>query len=75
MARDIAEIQSDLDVAYSARRNAMLAQTYSIESGQGKQSVQRASLKDINGIIADLESELDCANNGGGIINGDFERY
>lgn len=76
MARDIAEIQADLTAAYESRRTALQAQNYSLDTGQGKQSVTRASLSEINKTIRELQAELEEAQNAwGGLMTGSFERY
>lgn len=57
----------------------MTAQSYSVDSGQGRQQVQRADLQQINKTIQYLESELEGAqeseSGGNGITAGSFERY
>lgn len=74
--RSATEIQQDLDAAYAARRTAMTAQGYSLDTGQGKQQVQRANLADINATIRDLEAELaQVTADGGGILAGNFRRH
>jgi len=74
MARTTAEIQTDLDAAYAARRVAMNAQSMQLDTGQGRQTVTRANLTEINRTIQALEAEMaelvDGANPG---IT--FERY
>jgi len=70
------EIRADLTAAYAARRAAMNG-SYTLDTGQGKQSVTR-SLKEINETISILESELDSclddASGGGAIISATFRR-
>jgi hypothetical protein len=77
--RSSTDIQADLDAAYIARRTALSAQEYSLDTGQGKQSVKRASLSDINKTIRELELELaqanDAASGDNGIVSGIFQRY
>lgn len=73
MARSATDIQADLDAAYASRRIAMDAQQYSLDTGQGRQSVQRADLAEINKTIKALEAELAEANDGGATHLG-FER-
>jgi hypothetical protein len=73
--RDPALIQSDLDAARVALRSAMTAQSYSLDSGQGKQSVTRASIGDLQGVIRDLENELEDASGSGGNFSATMERY
>ena len=62
--RTVAEIQADLAAAYAARRVALLAQSMSLDTGQGRQTVTRANLTEINRTIQSLEVELDEATNG-----------
>jgi hypothetical protein len=71
-SRTVAEIQIDLDAAYVARRAALSGQSYSLDTGQGRQTVTRADLPAINATIRDLESEL--AEAGGTITRLSFER-
>jgi hypothetical protein len=59
--RSSTAIQADLNAAYSIRLKAMDAQSYMHDSGQGKQSVTRANLSEINKTINLLESELETA--------------
>ena len=76
MARTTSDIQADLTAAYESRRVALTAQSYSMNSGQGSQSVQRASLKEINETIKQLTQELDEANEQyGGNYSASYERY
>lgn len=74
MARTAAEIQTDLDAAYASRRSALLSQSLSLDTGQGRQQVTRANLTEINRTIQALETEMsevvDGANPG-----IEFERY
>jgi hypothetical protein len=64
MARSYADVQADLNAAYSARRAALLGQSYSLDTGQGRQTVTRANLTEISHLIQALEIELDEATNG-----------
>lgn len=77
--RSSAEIQADLEAAYTARRVAMQAQSYSLDTGQGKQSVNRADLDKISKTISILQLEfqeaLDYESGICGITYGDFGRY
>lgn len=76
MARSASDIQVDLDAAYLARRTAMAAQSYTLDTGQGRQVVQRANLSDINDTIRNLETELeDATDQGAGNYNATLERY
>jgi len=76
MSRDPAKIQADLDAAYASRLTAMQAQSYSLDTGQGRQVVQRANLSDINDTIRNLETELeDATDQGAGNYNATLERY
>jgi hypothetical protein len=73
------DIQAELTLAYSARKTALQAQSYSLDTGQGKQSVQRADLdkitKTINFLQAELEEAINNENGICGITSGSFERY
>lgn len=66
MARSVTDIQADLDAAYLARRTAFQAQSYSLDTGQGRHSVTRVDLKALSQEIKNLEAELagatDAAN-------------
>lgn len=77
--RTIAEIQADLDAAVAGRRAAMQAQGYSLDTGQGKQMVNRASLSEFNKTIRELQAELSEAqayeSGDSGIVAGSFVRY
>jgi len=77
--RTVSEIQEDLDAAIAARRTALSAQSYSLDTGQGKQMVQRANLKDISELIRQLENELEAAqysaSGQSGILAGNFVRH
>jgi hypothetical protein len=64
MARSYADVQAELTAAYSARRAALLGQSYSLDTGQGRQTVTRANLTEISHLIQALEAELDEATNG-----------
>lgn len=76
MARSVAEIQVDLDAAYTARRMALTGQEYSLDTGQGRQSVKRANLKDISEMISGLQAELEDAQaESVGLITGSFQRH
>jgi hypothetical protein len=74
MPRSATDIQADLDAAYTARRTAMQAQSYSLDTGQGKQLVTRADLSSINDTIRQLESELEDATGAGGNYHAILER-
>ena len=73
MARSVAEIQADLTAAYASRTAAMSAQSYTLDTGQGRQTVERASLSDINKTIRELTQELEDATEPG-ILAGNFDR-
>jgi len=75
VARSATDIQADLDAAYQSRRNTLVALSYRTDTGQGSQQVQRSELASIQRVIADLESELEEAQNtGGGMIRMSFDR-
>jgi len=61
VARSATDIQIDLDAAYAARREAMKP-GYSLDTGQGHQSVTPANLSEINKTIKYLEAELASAS-------------
>lgn len=67
------EIALDLANARAALTAALTAQSYSIDTGQGKQSVTRASLKDLRAMVRDLENEL-AAVDAGNVV-GEFRRF
>lgn len=67
MARSADLIQADLDRAYASRSAALQAQSYSVDSGQGSQSVTRAKLTEIQSIITALEAEYESATDGGAV--------
>jgi hypothetical protein len=77
--RTTTEIQQDLKSAYQARLTALSAQSYSLDTGQGKQMVQRANLSEINKTIRLLEAELESAtaseSGDNGVTAGNFVRY
>jgi hypothetical protein len=77
--RSSSDIQADLDAALEARRTALQAQSYSLDTGQGKQLVTRADLGTINKTIRELQAELKdaLASESGdtGITSGSFQRY
>ena len=74
MARTAAQIQTVLDAFYAAQLALATHQSYSLDTGQGRQTVTRANLTEINRTIQALETELseivDGANPG-----IEFERY
>lgn len=74
MARPVDEIQADLTAAYAARRAAYKAQSYSLDTGQGRQQVTRVDLRALDESIAALESELEDATGSGTLITGTFCR-
>jgi hypothetical protein len=56
--RTAAQLQTVLDAYYAAQLALATSASYSIDTGQGRQTVTRANLPDINRTIADLEAEL-----------------
>jgi hypothetical protein len=58
LARSATAIQAELDLWYAARAAVASGQSYSLDSGQGRQTVTRANLRDINSTIDRLESDL-----------------
>lgn len=73
MARTLTEIQADITEARAALRAAMSAQSYTLDTGQGKQTVTRANIKDLRAYIRDLEQELEDTTEPG-ILVGNFDR-
>jgi hypothetical protein len=71
-SRTSAQIQTELTLAYAARTAALLGQEYTLDTGQGRQSVTRANLTEINRTIQELEAEL--AEAGGAITHLEFDR-
>jgi hypothetical protein len=73
------EIREELALAISARKTALQAQSYSLDTGQGKQTVERADLDKISKTIKilqdELEEALDSENGVSGLSFGTFERY
>lgn len=71
MARSVTAIQSDLDAFYALRTQAATnggIAEYQIDSGQGRQSVKRITLGEINSTIKALNEELAEAS-------GDFSSF
>lgn len=73
MARTVSEIQSDLTAARAALTSAMSAQSYTLDTGQGKQTVTRANIKELRAYLRDLEQELEDTTEPG-ILAGNFDR-
>lgn len=77
--RPSTEVKADLDAALAARRTALQAQSYSLDTGQGKQLVTRANLSEINKTINELQIEYDQAQSeesgDTGVTAGSFVRY
>ena len=77
MSRPLDEIQADLVAAYAARRAALSAESYSLDSGQSRQSVQR-NLKNIEATIRSLSDEkLEAATelNNDGMLSLNYRRH
>lgn len=74
VARSATDIQADLDAAYAARRAAYKAQSYSLDTGQGRQQVTRVDLRALDESIMSLEEELEDAQGPGTLITGTFSR-
>ncbi len=76
--RSTTDIQTDLDAVRAARIKAITSQSYSLDSGQTRQTVTRANLTEINKTIRQLESELarsEAADRGdSGIVALNFRR-
>lgn len=58
MPRSAAQVQAALDLWYAAQNAVALGQSYSLDTGQGRQTITRADLAEINRTIAALEAEL-----------------
>jgi hypothetical protein len=58
MARTAAQLQASLTLWYAAQDALATAQAYTLDTGQGRTTVTRANLPDINRTIAELEAEL-----------------
>lgn len=74
MARTAAQIQTALDAFYAAQLALATHQSYALDTGQGRQTVTRANLTEINRTIQALEAEM------AEIVEGtnpgiSFERY
>jgi hypothetical protein len=66
MPRTAAQLQTTLNAYYAAQTALASAQSYTMDTGQGRLSLTRANLPDINRTIADLEAELAQAQDSGG---------
>jgi len=67
MSRSVVQLQAALDAAYAAQIKALEAESYSIDSGQGRAAATR-SLININKTIEVLEAELADATGTGGSV-------
>ena len=71
MSRSADEIQLEIDAWNAAllqmATNGGIAE-YSMDTGQGRQSVKRMSVSEIQARIRQLESELNEAQNGGPVF-------
>jgi hypothetical protein len=65
MARSAAQIQTALDAYYAAQLQLATHQSFALDTGQGRQTVTRANLTEINRTIAELEAELADLTDGG----------
>lgn len=78
-SRTSAQVRADLTEAYAARLAALTGQSYSVNTGQGTQSVTRPNLTEINKTISLLEAELEecLARERGdsGIVSVQFRRH
>lgn len=76
MARSAAELITaiaEVDAAISA---TLKGQSFSMDTGQGKQSVTRASLADLREMRNELQAELDgVTDTTGGVMTGTFQRW
>jgi hypothetical protein len=77
MARPIPDIESDLAAFRALRTKAAISggiAEYSVDSGQGRQSVRRVTLSEINVTLRVLEAELLDAQTDGGPLSITFDR-
>lgn len=74
MSRPADEVRAELKLARQALHEALTAQSYSLDTGQGRQQVTRATISEIRALISDLEAELSVAE-GGGLRHGRFWRF
>lgn len=76
--RTSTEIKADLDEARAARITALKGQSYTLDTGQGRQTVTRADLRAIGETIRELEAEYEEAlareTGDSGIISATFRR-
>lgn len=79
LLRTSAEIKTEYLIWIEARKVVAGGQAYSLDTGQGKQTVTRADLTQINKTIGLLKQEYDeaIADESGesGIIAAQFRRY
>ena len=73
MARSVTEIQADLTATRAAISAALSAQSYTLDTGQGRQTVERANLKELRAYLKELEQELEDTSEPG-ILAGNFDR-
>lgn len=76
MSRTLAAIQADLDLAYAARAKALEAESYTLDSGQGRRSVTR-NLQNIEKTIRTLKdeyAEAESEASGDGVISMTYRR-
>ncbi len=76
MSRSATDIQLDLDTFHALRRTCGTTgiAEYTVESGQGRQSTKRYTLKEINDTIRQLEAELLDATNDGNTYSAGYNR-
>jgi hypothetical protein len=64
-AQYLADKKAELAEVKAAISSALKAQEYSLDDGQGKQTVKRANLKDLRQMQRELEAEILRLENGG----------
>ena len=74
--RSATDIQLDLDAFYALRRTVGTngIAEYSVDSGQGRQTVKRLTLSEINTTIRQLEAELIDASSDGNTYSARYNR-
>ncbi len=65
MPRSATQLQASLTLWYAAQDALASAQSYSMDTGQGRVTLTRANLTEITRTIAELEAELAELTDGG----------
>ena len=72
---DCSTVQAELTEARAALSAALKGQSYSFDSGQGRQTVTRPAIADIREHIKDLEATLAECSGADHLITGSFQRH